>query len=120
MAQVKHLPIKTINPLDFFIERGGKVIENENGWLNYYVDGNVAYLENMYIYPNKRKLQNGTSLLSQLEIALKELHSCKFMFTTINRVIGKENVDKTLLICLKRGFEFSSADAGAIFLKKEI
>lgn len=93
-------------------------MENEHGWLNYYIMGNDAYLENMYIYPESRKSQHGTALLSAFELKLKEIHQVKFLITTISRIWG--NADKTLGICLKRGFKFHFSDNLAIILKKEI
>ena len=107
------------NPLDFFKEIGGYVIENEHGWVNYYLhDGGNCYLENMYIYPESRKSQNGTYILTLLEIKVKEIHGCSNLFTTINR--GIPDPDKNLQICLKRGFKFHSSTNDAIILKKEL
>jgi hypothetical protein len=118
MVQPKSQISKRTNPLDFFIERGGYVIENENGWCNFYVSGEYCYLENMYVYPHARKKQNGTSLLSNLELQLVEMHKCKYLTTTISRASG--NPDLTLGICLKRGFKFSFSNDDAIVLKKEL
>jgi GNAT superfamily N-acetyltransferase len=116
----KFLDQKPINPLNFFIERGGKVIETEHGWCNYYVNSNHVYLENMYIYPEFRKDQLGTSLLMRLETQIKEIEGKSLYFTSISRTIGSENVEKTLMICLKRGFKFYSSDDNAIILRKEL
>jgi len=109
----------TNNPLDFFREIGSYVLENEHGWLNYFInsEGN-CYLENMYIYPSSRKLQKGTSLLSNLELQAVEMHKCKWLFTSINRHIPQ--VDINLQITLKRGFKFHSSNNDAIILKKEL
>ena len=84
---------------------------------NYYVfnDG-VAYLENLYIYPEKRKSQRGTSLLSNFEMEL-ENKGIKAYFTTISRSFG--NPDLTLSICLKRGMKFNGSNNDSIFMKKE-
>lgn len=106
------------NPLDFFKERGGEVFENEFGWANYYLFDKGCYLENFYIYPEFRKSQKGTSLLSQLELKIKEFHGCETLTTTISRSLG--NTDRTLQICLKRGFSFHSSNNDAIILKKEL
>lgn len=110
-------PIK--NPLDFYREIGSHVMENEHGWLNYYInsDGN-CYLENLYIYPESRKSQKFTSLLSCLELQAVELHGCKMLFTSINRHIPQ--VDINLQIALKRGFKFHLSNNDAIILKKEL
>lgn len=116
----KSLDQKPTNPLNFFIERGGKVIETEHGWCNYYIKGDLVYLENMYIYPEFRKSQFGTSLLMRFETQLKEIDGKSSYMTTISRQLGSENVEKTLLICLKRGFKFYSSDDNAIILIKEL
>ena len=109
----------TKNPLDFFRERGGFVIENDHGWVNYYImPSGVGYLENMYIYPESRKSQNGTYLLSIFEMELRELRGVSFYYTTISRKAGEP--DNTLQICLKRGFKFHASSDDAIILKKEI
>jgi hypothetical protein len=78
----------------------------------------VAYLENFHIYPEARKSQNGTYLLSVLEMELKEIKGINFYFTTISRKFGDS--EKTLQICLKRGFKFHASNDDAIILKKEI
>ena len=109
----------TNNPLDFFRERGGFVIESDHGWLNYYImSTGVGYLENMHIYPESRMKQNGTYLLSIFEMELKEIRGVNFYYTTINRKFG--DTDRTLQICLKRGFSFAASDEISITLKKEI
>lgn len=113
------MPSLTKNPLDFFKEIGSFVIENEHGWLNYFInnDGN-CYLENMYIFPESRKRQKGTSLLSNLEIQAQEIHGCKMLYTSINRHIPQADIN--LQIALKRGFKFHSSNNDAIILKKEL
>jgi len=105
--------------LDFFIERGGKVIETEHGWCNFYkMPTGVFYLENLYVYPDSRNKQNGSSLLMRLETHLSEIEGACEYYTTISTNFG--NKDKTLLICLKRGFKIHSMDADSIYLKKEL
>lgn len=108
----------TNNPLDFFRERGSCVVENEHGWLNYYVYEHGCYLENMYIYPESRKNQHGTMMLSNLELHLKEIIGAKTLFTTISR--SHPDKDKNLQIALKRGFKFESSTSDVIILKKEL
>ena len=61
--------------------------------------------------------QNGTYLLSVFEMELKELRGVNFYYTTINRNFG--DAEKTLQICLKRGFKFHASDDLSITLKKE-
>lgn len=117
---IKCLPKNNTNPLDYFRERGGFVVENESGWANYYIIGTSAYLENLYVYPEKRKGQFGPSLLSVVEMELKEIRKVEVLITTISRSIGAENLDKTLLLCLRRGFKFHASDLNAIILKKEL
>lgn len=109
---------KPTNPLDYFRERGCKVMENEHGWANYYLYGKEAYLENLYIYPEARKNQYGTSMLSCIEMEAKEIHGCQWLVTTISR--GLPDPDLNLQICLKRGFSFHSSNNDAIILKKEL
>lgn len=95
------------------------MIENSHGWLNYYImPSGMGYLENMHIYPESRLSQNGTYLLSVFEMELKEIRGVSFYYTTINRKFG--DADKTLQICLKRGFKFHSSTEESIILKKEI
>ena len=107
------------NPLDFFKERGGKVIETEHGWCNYYIMPNgLVYLDNLYINPDSRSSLNGTSLLMRFEVYIKEIEGKNTYYTTISRIFGDTN--KTLLICLKRGMILDSMNAEAIFLKKEL
>lgn len=78
----------------------------------------VGYLENMYIYPDKRNDQNGTYLLTMFEMELKEIRGINFYYTTINRKFG--DAEKTLQICLKRGFKLHAMSDDGIILKKEI
>lgn len=119
MPQKSKLQRLIKNPLDFFRERGGFVIEQEHGWINYYVNSNgTAYLENMFIYPEFRQSQNGTYLLTIFEIELKEIRGIDLYYTSINRKFG--DVEKTMQICLKRGFKFHSSNDECIILKKGI
>lgn len=115
----KHQNLINKNPLDFFRERGGFVIESDHGWVNYYImPSGIGYLENMYIYPESRKNQNGTYLLTLLEMELKEIRGVNFYYTTISTKFG--DAEKTLQICLKRGFKFHASTDDGIILKKEI
>lgn len=109
---------KITSPLDFYRERGSFVIESETGWLNYYVFPTHAYLENLFIYPEKRRQQNSTYFLSILELELKEVRGVNSYITTISRHFG--DPEKTLQICLKRGFKFHGSNEDGIVLKKEI
>jgi GNAT superfamily N-acetyltransferase len=104
--------------LDFFRERGGKIVETEFGWCNYYIIKGSAYLENMHIYKEYRNQQNGTALLMRFETQIKEIEGIGHYFTTINRLIG--DPEKNLKICLKRGFKMHSMNEDAIYLQKEI
>lgn len=118
MEPTNCLPLNRTNPLDFFRERGGKVIETEHGWCNYYImPTGIAYLENFHIYPQFRQSQKGTALLMRLETQLQEIEGLPGYYTTISTKFGDR--DKTLNICLKRGFKFHSSDEDAIYLKKE-
>ena len=94
------------------------MIENIHGWANYYVMGEIAYLENVFIYPESRQKQEGTMILTCVEMQAKEIHGCKELKTTINKLVG--NPDRTLQICLKRGFSLQFADNSAIILRKEL
>ena len=78
----------------------------------------IGYLENFCIYPEDRKSQNGTYLLSVFEMELKEIRGVNFYYTTINLKFG--DAEKTLQICLKRGFKFHASNEDGIILKKEI
>lgn len=110
---------KHINdPLDFFRERGGKVVSSEYGWCNYYIfEGSVGYLENLFIYPEHRKSQNGTSLLMRLETQLQELEKVEKYVTTISKLFP--NHEQTKEICLKRGFSIYDESEDTIYLYKE-
>lgn len=95
------------------------MIENVHGWLNYYImPSGIGYLENLCIYPESRNSQEGTYLLSVFELELKEVRGVNFYYTTINRHFGEP--EKTLQICLKRGFKFHASNDDGIILKKEL
>lgn len=108
---------KPTSPLDFFRERG-EVLENEHGWCNYFLFPDGAYLANFYIYPEFRESQKGTALFSALEMKLVEIHKVKTLSTTIS--LHFNNVERALMVCLKRGFKFHSSNSDAIILKKEL
>jgi hypothetical protein len=109
---------RATSPLDFYRERGSIVIENEHGWANYFIMGETGYLQNMYIYPTSRRSQNGTLMLSNIELSMSEIYGCKKIMTTISRLWG--DAEKTLQISLKRGFKLASLTDDAIFLIKEL
>jgi GNAT superfamily N-acetyltransferase len=119
MAQQKsQLPKHTKDPLDFFRERGGEVMETEYGWCNFYIYDKSCVLENLFIYPEYRKTQKGTALLSQLELYLIEIKQCKYLNTTIARSFN--DVERALISTLKRGFKFHSSNNEVILLQKEL
>jgi hypothetical protein len=119
MERASNQVLKNTRALEFFTERGGKVLETEHGWCNYYImPSGIAYLENFHIYKEFRNKQNGTSLLMRLETQLKEIEGVDFYTTTISTEFGDR--DRALFICLKRGFKFHGSTQEAIYLKKEI
>lgn len=96
--------LKNTKALDYFRERGSFVVENENGWANYYIQGNVAWLENFYIYPEKRNKQAGTSLLNHVEMEILEVRGVDKIYTFVSKDIGDK--DSMLKILPKRGFNY--------------
>lgn len=108
---------KPTSPLDFYRERG-EVLESEHGWCNYYIAPEAIYLENFYIYPEFRQSQKGTALFNQFEMKAKEIHGKNLVITTIS--LNFNNVERALMVCLKRGFKFHSSNAEVIILKKEL
>lgn len=111
-------PPRNTRALDYFRERGGFVIENECGWLNYYVNGDKAALMNFYIYPEYRKSQKGTALLSHLEMELVELRGVKAYGCQVSKELG--NPDLMQEILPKRGFKLMGENDKSLYFYKEL
>lgn len=110
--------LKNTRALDYFRERGGFVIENECGWLNYYVDGNKAALMNFYIYPEFRNTQKGTALLNHLEMELVKLRGVIAYGCQVAKNIGMP--ESVLKILPKRGFKLMGENETSYFFFKEL
>lgn len=109
---------KNTKALDYFRERGSFVIENENGWANYYIQGKMAWIENFYIYPEKRNKQAGTGLLNHVEMEIFEVRGVNMIYTFVSKDIGDK--DSMLKILPKRGFNYLDETERVFVFTKEL
>lgn len=109
---------KNTRALDYFIERGFFVVENENGWANYLVKDNMAWIENFYIYPEKRNKQAGTSLLNHIEMEIAEVRGIHYVYTFISKELGNPEMMKKIIE--KRGYKLQGETDRVFAYSKEL
>lgn len=95
----------------------GKVIEDEFGFLTYRCDGSECFLIDIYVVPEKRSSGHGRSLIDRLVEAAKD--SGAFIISS-NVYLSDPGATNTLLAAIMVGFRVASANAGVLFLTKEV
>lgn len=103
--------------LDFYRDLGAEVIEEDYGWLNYYINGEDCYLENMHIEKSFRGKGYAQGFAADLE-DIARLKGCKNITTTINT--KREGVERSMKAILKHGFKFLDAGNGWLSFYKEL
>lgn len=85
---------------------GSQIIENENGFITYKINGEECFLVDMYVRMEVRRSGEGRKLLNEL-IKIAKGHECKFISANIYTV--DHGATNTLKAALISGFELLSA-----------
>lgn len=103
---------------DYLEETFGKtVIETEDGYISYLIQGNECYVETVYVIPDKREAGVGSRFVDQVSEIAKSA-GATFISTTINPAINDPTRSmKAILAC---GFKFHSCDQFKILFTKEL
>ena len=103
---------------DYLAELGFRhIIENDDGFIVYSINGIECFIEELYVVPDKRLSHAGTSL-EQQAMAMGKASGCKFMSCTVT--IPCKQSTESLKAILKSGYRLCRADATKIYLIKEI
>jgi GNAT superfamily N-acetyltransferase len=103
---------------EYFEERvGGKVFENEAGFVAFKVTGEEVFLHEVYVRPEHRKLGLGSLILDRIaEVAKAD--GAKVMTCSISPAARGSSA--AMASALAYGFKLHSTGAHEVFLAKEI
>lgn len=89
----------------------------DSHFVSYRIEGNVCYLQDMYITPKYRKQGLSKSLVGQLELIAKK-KKCKFLITTINLGCNGDNTINQKTASSNGFTEKVRSDDGIYYLKE--
>lgn len=94
-----------------------KIIETEDGFVTYEINGPQCWIADIYVIRERRKLGIAMQMCIKVAEIAKEA-GCKFILGTVQ----VENKDATegLMACLQMGMKLLKAENGTVFLTREI
>lgn len=93
------------------------ILENENGFITYSINGEECFIAEMYVDKKKQSAGFGTDLIKLLnEIALEK--GCKFI--TGNIQLFDQGKEQTMISALKCGFYIYSSNNQFITIIREV
>lgn len=96
---------------------GGKILEDEFGFIEYRIAGTECFIVDSYVLPEKRKLGHMRALEGRLESIAIEA-GCDHMTGNIH--LGDSGASKTLVAAILIGFEVVAANAGVLLISKKL
>ncbi len=96
---------------------GYETIEDDNGFINYLINGDICYIQEVYVVPDKRKLGIMTEYAVQVENIAKE-KGCKKLLGSV--VPGQRDATYRMKAVMSFGFKLQSSQNNFIWLEKEI
>lgn len=103
--------------LDYYKERGAEVIQNNDGFVIYWLSEQEAYVEIVYIKPSARRTNAATKLTKSVENIARS-SGLQYLTTTVN--LNKGNPEVSTMAILRYGFKILKADEDAIYFGKEL
>lgn len=99
-------------------EREGKnVIEDVNGFASYIIDGEVCYLEDIYIVPDKRKRGLARQMADYITTIAKQKGCTKLLGSVASNGFGAHD---SLLSLIAYDMKLSHVNGNLIFFIKDI
>jgi hypothetical protein len=95
----------------------GRILESEDGFIVYRFDGRDCYIIEMYVRPDRRKSGKGRQLIERLEEIAIQIGAER---VTAGIYIEDQRSKETLIASLISGFKVLSANAGILFIAKEL
>lgn len=94
-----------------------KIIESDDGFITYEIDGERCYIADIFVVKEKRLQGIAMKMCLQVgEIAIAQ--GCKFIIGTV-QVMDKESTE-SLNACIKMGMRLVRADNGFVYLIREL
>lgn len=99
-------------------EREGKsIIENEDSFVSYKINGPEVYLSDIFISEESRTLSRFRALINQVA-EIGKANECDII--TANIHLADPNANKTLKVSMHVGFKVKDANGGILLLVKKI
>lgn len=96
---------------------GGKIIEDDRGFIAYRINGPECFIMEMYIAEDYRKGGAGREFIDKLSSIAKE-HGCTHI--TGNVFLDLKGASNTLIAALMVGFRVAEGSKDAVLIVKEI
>ena len=103
---------------DYILEREGQsILENDDGFATYQFFGNVCYIINIYVVPEKRKTKVASQLADKIcEIA--RLHDCTQLMGSVS--LCTSNPTASIKVLLAYGFYVTEFKNDLLWFKKDL
>lgn len=103
---------------DYINEREGKsIIENEKGFATFKINGEICYIEDIYIEPYSRQKHAASDLADKVVEYAKE-HGCKTLLGSVNPATNNATI--SLKVLLGYGMKLQGINHNLIWFYKEI
>lgn len=104
---------------DYIKERQGReVLEYDDGFATYEIDGDYIYLADIYVVPEKRGKKRSSEIADKVSEIGKE-KSCKYLLGSVDPL--DENYLRSIGVLINYGYEYWKKDKkGLMIFKKEL
>lgn len=103
---------------DYLKERSNReIIEDDKGFATFYINGDTAYIEDIFVKKEYRKSGAASNYADQIVVIAKE-RQCKKLYGTV--IPSANNSTISLKVLLGYGFELDNCLNNIIVLKKDI
>lgn len=100
-----------------FEREGAEIVEDNNGFATFKVTGDVCYIMDIYVVPEKRKFNVAGGYADQISDIAK-LRGCKRLLGTVSP--AAKGSTTSLKVLLGYGFTLDSSDSNMIYFFKEL
>lgn len=102
----------------YFLEREGvECIEEEYAVASYKIEGEVCYLQDVYIVPEKRQMGLASSIADRVGALAKE-KGCKYLVSSV--CFKDPHVDRNIKVLHGYGMSVLRGEGTMLYFKKEL
>ncbi len=99
---------------------GANIIHDDCGFLQYQINDDICYINEIYVLPKFRKQQKSVEMVNLLVEVLRAVDVPKIKNIICTIYIDTQGYQRSLYSALKYGFSIIKLDDKCIYLQKEL